>query len=481
MTHKEKILIVDDEPLNIKLLAAKLPPGHYEIMGALSGREALEKVAEEIPDLILLDVMMPDMDGYEVTRVLKSGPETKDIPIVMVTALDGEDDKAKGIEAGADEFLNKPVNTAEFASRVKSLLRLKQYQDQIKTRRESRDFFAKGEAPEKPLENKEDLPSVLIVENDLNDAKLIRSYLEGQPYRVGLSRNGEDTLARARREKVDLILLDILLPGLDGFEVCKRLKEAEETRNIQVVVITSLKDLESKIKGIDLGVDDFLVKPVNVNELRARIRALVKKKGYLDQLHASYEQAVHSAIQDSLTGLYNRAYFEYFLELEVKRALRQKQPLALAMIDIDDFKEYNDRVGHLAGDGILVELGRLIKATIRNIDLGARYGGEEFVLVLPGMDLEGAVAVAERIRLGVREHSFPPKMTLPPKKLTVSVGVAVYPEDAVRVRELIHKADSALYKAKSQGKNQSVCFSHLAKRARAGGSRESLLRGPTGQ
>lgn len=455
--NQSRILIVDDEPLNVKLLAAMLPADQYETIKAYDGREALKKIVNETPDLILLDVMMPGLDGYEVTRTVKNDSDTRDIPVILVTALDGTDNKIKGLEAGADEFLNKPVSKTELIARVNSLLRLKQYQDQLKTHMQSKNHFTTPDQSQRSIEEEINLPSILIVEDDVKDAKLILNYLHGEAYIIKQVKDGEEAISRARQEKIDLILLDILLPGMDGFETCRRLKAMDQTKDIQIVALTSLNDMESKVKGIELGADDYLVKPINMHELRVRIKALVKKKAYLDRLHANYEMAVHSAITDKLTGLYNHAYFEHFLGLEVKRSLRQNMPVSLMMIDIDDFKQYNDTLGHLAGDQILSELGLLIKTNIREIDLAARYGGEEFSVVLPGVDLKGAVTTAERIRLVIHENSFSPELSSDSKTLSVSIGIAACPSDAEAVKELINKADMALYKAKREGKNR-VCL-----------------------
>ena len=456
MEPKGKILIVDDEPLNVKLMEANLLSGQYQTISAFSGEEALEKIKSDSPDLILLDIMMPGMNGYEVTERLKNNPATRNIPIILVTALDGSDNKIKGLESGADEFLNKPVNTAELLARVQSLLRLKQYQDQLKMHRDSKELLTDPFRGNETLNGKIDLPSILLVEDNEKDAQLIQMQLYGQPYSIRVVQTGEEALSCAQQEKIDLIILDILLPGVNGFDVSRQLKGNERTSSIQIVAVTNLKDMESKIKGLELGVDDYLVKPINMHELRARINALIKKKAYLDKLKTGYESAVHSAITDRLTGLYNYAYFHYFLENEIKRSERHHNPVALIMMDIDDFKHYNDSMGHLVGDEILKQFGRLISENIRDIDLGVRYGGEEFALVMPYTDLKGAIKSAERIKRLIKGHSFIID-AFPPARLTVSMGIAVHPSDAASITDLIQKADTALYGAKKSGKD-SICI-----------------------
>ncbi|HIJ56574.1 MAG TPA: response regulator [Deltaproteobacteria bacterium] len=458
MNQQPTILIVDDDPLNLKLLNAQLSSVRYETILAEDGYTALEKAKTENPDLILLDIMMPGLDGYEVTERLKENQATKDIPIILITALDETEDKIKGLECGADEFLNKPVNTSELLARVKSLLRLKLYKDQLKSRKQSQRILTETKDIEEQSEKRVNLPAILLVEDDEKDVRLIQNYLQGETYRLDVAKTGEEAMSFVLRQKIDLILLDILLPGMDGFEVVRRLKDSEAAKNIQIVAITNLQDMQSKIKGIELGADDYLIKPINKHELKARVRALVKKKAYLDTLHDSYETAVHSAITDKLTGLYNRAFFEHFLVLELKRADRQKVPVAFIMMDIDDFKQCNDNFGHLVGDEVLRELGRLIKGSVREIDLAARYGGEEFALVLPNTDKSGALVVAERIRKTVSEHDFLPDTIVPTQKISMSLGISIYPLEAATGEDLIKTADDLLYKAKDKGKNCSCCM-----------------------
>lgn len=453
---KDKILIVDDDILNLKLLAASLSAGSYECVTAQDGYRALESIEKEHPDLILLDIMMPGLDGFEIAAKVKENPTTRNIPIILITALDGSDNKVRGLEAGADEFLNKPIHAAELQARVNSLLRLKHYQEQLASRSQSEYRFLGPMDRQECSRGRIKLPNILVVDDDEKDARLIQMHLHGQPYEVKTVTSGEAALTCAAQERVDLILLDILLPGIDGFEVARSLKGADATRNIQIVALTSLQDLESKIKGIELGVDDYLMKPVNSHELRARISALVKKKAYLDDLQSDYQSAVRAAITDRLTGLYNHAYFYHVLENELKRARRHGRSVALLMMDIDDFKMINDTMGHLAGDEILKSLGNLITVNAREIDVPFRYGGEEFALILPYTDSRSAFSAAERLRKIISDCSFTSASAKEFKNLTVSIGISNFPGDAITLEELVKKADAALYRAKSEGKNR-IC------------------------
>ena len=254
---KSKILVVDDEPLNVKLLVAMIPSEQYETASAFSGDEALKIVRDFRPDLILLDIMMPGLNGYDLTRILKSNTESRDIPIVLITAFSGSEYEIKGLEAGADEFLNKPVNKTELLTRAKSLIRLRQYKEQIKSRTCSINSVTSNIDEKNCLDNTElNLPTILIVEDNKIDAKLLQRYLHGEPYQIKFASDGDNAISRSQQERIDVILLDLLLPGKSGFEVCSTLKEMENTQNIQIVAITGLSDLESKLKGIELGVDD---------------------------------------------------------------------------------------------------------------------------------------------------------------------------------------------------------------------------------
>jgi two-component system cell cycle response regulator len=464
-TYKKKILIVDDDPTSLKILESMLPADRYNVVKASSGEEALESAFDQPPDLILLDIMMPGIDGYEVTRKIKKDIRTKDVPIIIITSLDEAESKVKGMEEGAEELLSKPVHSTELLARISSMLRLKEYRDQLKIRTLSGKSF--GIMPKQQEEvqiKEEEMPRILVVEDTEVDAKIIENALEGEPFRLSKVNNGNEVFSLVNQEKTDLILLDILLPDMDGFEICRRLKK--EHKDIQVVIVTCLDDLESKIKGVELGADDFLVKPIIGRELKARIKTLLEKKVHLDSLRTHYQEALGRSQLDWLTGLYNHGYFQQFLGYELKRSLDQGFPVSLIMIDVDNFKSYNDTLGHSAGDAILREMGQLVRNTIREVDFAARYGGEEFAVVLPYVNRENAMIVAERIHKSLTSHEFFHDESIKLENPTVSMGIAVFPEEASNKADLIIQADSMLYLAKKNGKNQyriseQKLFSHL--------------------
>jgi two-component system cell cycle response regulator len=451
--YKKKILIVDDDPTCLKILESMLSNDRYSVIKAKNGEEALEFAFDQLPDLILLDLMMPGVDGFEVTRKIKKDSRTKDVPIIIITSLDDSAYKLKGLEEGAEELLNKPVHSSELMARVSSMLRLKEYRDQLTIRTLSgKSFGVMPKQQEEVHTKEEDLPRILLVEDTEVDAKIVESALEGEPFQLHKVNSGKKAFSFVSQKKTDLILLDLMLPDMDGFEICRRMKK--EHKDIQVVIVTCLDDLESKIKGVELGADDFLVKPVIGRELKARVKTLLEKKVHMDSLRTHYEEALDRSQLDWLTGLYNHGYFQQFLGYELKRAFEQGFPVSLIMIDVDDFKSYNDTLGHSAGDAILREMGQVVRNSIREVDFAARYGGEEFAVVLPYVHRDNAIVVAKRIHKALTSHEFFHDESIDLGNPTVSMGIAVFPEDASDKAELILRADSMLYLAKQNGKNQ---------------------------
>jgi two-component system cell cycle response regulator len=457
------ILVVDDEINNVKLITAMLSSEPYEIFQAFNGEQALSIINNNKIDLILLDVMMPGMNGFELTKLLKNNVETQHIPIILVTALDGIDNKLKALEVGADEFLTKPVKKIEIITRIKSLLQMKQYQEQLNVRVKIGEELA---IPEKvlALESQQqdivinsDQQTVLLVEDDPQYTKFFKSLLEAEPYNFIIASTGEEAIKISQRMNIDLILLDIILPGINGYEVCKYFRSQETLRNLQIIAITSLSDLESKLESINIGVDDYLIKPVNSRELITRINVMLRKKAYLDQLHDHHREVLSLAIIDGLTGLYNHAYFKNYLKMEIERSLKRNYLVALIMLDLDDFKKCNDMLGHPTGDTILRQFSDLIKINIRDIDLPARYGGEEFAIVMPYASKKNALEIAEKIRLSIQDLPIDNERKSTIRNITTSIGIALCPMQSKTVDGLIDKADYMLYNAKKTGKNK-VCY-----------------------
>ena len=442
--RRARILIVDDEPGVVEAFAEQLRRAGYDCLQAAGGLSALQAAQEQSPDLILLDVLMPDLDGFEVARRLKGNLRTAGIPIILVTALHDVEDKVKGLAAGADEFLGKPVDAAELEVRIKSMLQLSHFQEQLGQRLAAERQVGGAELPEKGAAT----PGTRVVVAAGEAAQRIAAMQGGSR----LLRASDARQLQELAGGADLVLLATRLPDGDGYEVCRRLKFVSP--GVPVALVGPAAEVSDRIRAIEAGADDILSAGMDGRELSVRLQHLLRRRDQLRQMETQYRSALSAATSDGLTGLFNHAYFKRFLALEVKRSLRQGHPTALALMDIDDFKSCNDSLGHLAGDRILVEFGLLLQQSIREIDLAARYGGEEFGLVLPYTEAGGAKVVAERLRLRVEAHPFLQGGS--PTRVTVSIGVAVCPADASSAEELIRRSDQMLYRAKREGKNR-VC------------------------
>lgn len=306
-------------------------------------------------------------------------------------------------------------------------------------------------------------PVILIVDDIPVNIQLIQSYLAAAGYETVVAQNGEEAIFRVRESLPDLILLDVMMPKMNGLDTCRILKQNKQTQHIPIIMVTALNELDDKIRGIEAGADDFISKPFNRLELLARVKSLLRLKFFHDQLQEKVrlleqakEQLRTLAVTDGLTNVYNYRYFREYLGQEFRRAERHKLVVSLVMMDIDFFKNYNDTHGHLAGDEVLRQVAQLMKKNTRSIDVVARYGGEEFVLVLPETNKNAAKIVAEKVRMLIETHAFPHKPKQANGHLTVSVGVATFPDDAKTSDGLIQCADQRLYRAKAEGRNRVV-------------------------
>ena len=464
-----RILVVDDQPLNVKLLEAKLTNEYYDVLTASDGPSAIDVATRERPDLILLDVMMPGMDGFEVCRRLRAEPATMHIPIVMVTALSDTEDRVVGLSAGADDFLTKPVEDLALLARVRSLLRFKVTFDELRLRLMA---GAGAGAADEVLADDADADNgrILLLEDFESRARMISEALGGAN-QVTVVDSDAEALQQADVGDFDVVIISLTLEEIDGLRVCTQLRSRTATRHVPILALIEEGDLELLAKALDLGVTDYVMTPLDRNELIARVRTQVRRKHYQDRLRLDLDESVTMASVDVLTKLHNRRYLTNHLAREVERAIDNKKPLSLIMLDVDHFKRVNDTCGHAIGDEVLIELAsRMIECT-RRTDLSARLGGEEFVVVMPDTPLAVAESVAERLRAGVAGKPFTRQDGGPELQITVSLGVAVIAGQGDNPKKLLARADEALYRAKSGGRNRVVIATDDFEAVSSSGSR----------
>jgi two-component system cell cycle response regulator len=449
-----RILVVDDIIANVKLLEARLTAEYFDVQTATSGPDALDRLERSPFDIVLLDVMMPGMDGFEVCRRIKSDPRTMHIPVIMVTALDQAADRVKGLEAGADDFLTKPVSDVQLITRVKSLVRLKLLTDELHLRatqgrmgldeRISFTDLTKGEPGR-----------VLIVDDRRSSYERIAHSL-GQENTVDVETVPQEALFRAAEGNYDLVLVSISLTDYDALRLCSQLRSLERTRMLPILLVTEPEDNARLLRGLDLGVNDYLVRPIDKQELLARARTQVRRKRYGDRLRDNVQLTIEMAVMDSLTGLHNRRYLENHLSTLVEHSIQRNRELALLIVDIDFFKKVNDTFGHDAGDDVLREFAKRVRKNVRGIDLACRYGGEEFVIVMPETDRAVAAMVAERLRQRIAGEPFPIAQGTRLLNVTISIGLASLDSVDDTPEMILKRADVALYQAKRDGRNRVV-------------------------
>ncbi|MCE3233444.1 MAG: pleD 2 [Rickettsiaceae bacterium] len=451
-----RILVVDDLLPNRRLLEAKLKGEYYDVTTADSGAKAIELATANPPDVILLDVMMPEMDGFETCKLLKKHPKTSDVPVVMVTALTDVEDRVQGLNAGADDFLTKPINDLALFARIRSLVRLKSMTDELKLRDKTGQQMAGIEENEKIRDISD--AKIMIIDDDAAQAQQITLKLNELGMKVKVVPEPGEAVRLSETEDFDLIMVSTQLATDDGIHLCTHLRSQEKTRNTPLLIIIEEDNTDVLIKALDMGINDYLITPIDSNEVIARVRIQVRRKRYQDALQANQQESLEMAVKDGLTRLYNRRYFDMHIERMLKSSLDTIKPLAMMIIDMDHFKNVNDTYGHQSGDEILKQLAARITRSVRPTDLVARYGGEEFVVVMPNTDLKHAAIVAERVRKVIETEEF--DIPVPPGKVkkTISVGlsVAVNGDEA---RSLIERADKGLYHVKNTGRNKVAVYS----------------------
>jgi two-component system cell cycle response regulator len=450
-----RVLIVDDVPANVKLLEARLSAEYFDVTTAYNGAEALAVCERAECDIVLLDVMMPDLDGFEVCRKLKSNPLTHHIPVVMVTALDQPSDRVRGLEAGADDFLTKPVADVALISRVRSLARLKMVTDELRMRAvTSREIGIQSPEREAVAETGRN-GHVLIVDDRQSSYERIVATLSAE-HTVDVEANPGDALFRVAEGNYDLVIVSLGLQNFDGLRLCSQIRSLERTRNVPILAVAETDNNARLVRGLEIGVNDYLLRPIDKNEMLARVRTQIKKKRYTERLRDNVQMSIELAITDGLTGLFNRRYMETHLGTLVEQAAARGKPISVLVLDIDYFKAINDGHGHDAGDDVLREFALRIRKAIRNIDLACRYGGEEFVVVMPETDMAVATMVAERLRRRIASEPFAIRQGERNLEVTISIGIAALSSPADNAATILKRADQALYRAKRDGRNRVV-------------------------
>ena len=440
-----RILIVDDLVPNLRLLEVKLVAEYYDVVSATNGLDAIEIAKTEKLDLILLDAMMPDMDGFEVCRRLKSDPNLAHIPVIMLTALEESRTRVRGLEAGADDFITKPINDLILMARVRAQLRLKMITDQLLSH--TGYSIANSQSVLEQIGAQQ--ARLLIVEDNERRTAKLSSPFKGRH----LIRTESDprVAIQAAKAGTDLVIVSLVSNGFDGLRICASLRFDEKTKDLPILALGDLQDESRLIRAYDLGVNDLLLRPIEAEEIQARVNSQLRRKFFTDSLRDNFNENLEMVISDPLTGLGNRRYFDRQIESLFELLENEGEAFSIMVFDIDHFKRVNDILGHDMGDTILKEVAARLVSNMRAMDIVSRYGGEEFIIAMPKTKGKDALLAAERVRGLV--GGTPVYVDGQAHIITTSAGVAeVQPGE--KLRDVFKRADAALYKAKQMGRNR---------------------------
>lgn len=486
-----KILIVDDEESLHKILRRFLRQHGYSVESCLESADVVEAINRYEPDLLLMDLMMPELDGISATKRIRNLDLTSYLPIIVITAKVGIKNMVAALEAGADDYITKPFELEEILARIKNMLRLKKLQDRLVHKKTELD-----EANQQITR----LNNVLVNTNKQLQKKVYDFHsLFEVSYRVmgqlelkqlvnqallnllGIVTTQSVILLTANREDNDVFevmdakgfneesLADFIVYRNDKLihylEIHKKLFQINNVNREFQDIIPNLKKLGIRVVSPLFRNEEIFgilcigpnIKGDDYNEDNLETIAIMTNMLAIALYNAQMYQHIKTlSYTDGMTGLHNYRFFRLRLKEEIARARRENSKVTLSIIDVDHFKNYNDQIGHPAGDEILRRIGKILKNSVRDNDIVARYGGEEFALILPGTDEQGAFTLAERIRHKVEETHFDNQEIQPEGKITISAGIGTFPDDAVIVEDLIIAADRAMYHAKYTGRNKVI-------------------------
>lgn len=452
-----KILIVDDLATNRIILKVKLNAACHDTLQASSGLAALEVARTEQPKLILLDMMLPDISGIEVCRRLRADPATLHIPIVIITASGDRANRLRALEAGADEFLTKPLNEVILLARIRSLMRARETESELRLRSETWGAMDLAEG-----ETVFSLPGrVGLVAADPAIAMGWRAALAPHlSARVTIL-----TPAAALGDAPEGAVPDFYMIAADlgahgsGQRLVADLRSRLQSRHAAIALALHEADPDTAAMALDVGANDLLTLPLDPQETALRITLHIQRKRRADSLRRAVSQGLKLAVTDPLTGLFNRRYALAHLDRIAARARETGRRFAVMVLDLDRFKSVNDTWGHAAGDAVLEAVANRLRENMRPTDLVARIGGEEFLIALPDATIGAARIAAERLCRVIGETP----VLLPDGRnsvsVTISVGLALGPrlapgDEESAARDAFARADAALLAAKSEGRNQ---------------------------
>jgi len=451
-----RVLVVDDVRASLAMLESQLLSEYLEVATAASGSEALEILPRFRPDVVLLDVVMPGMDGFEVCRRIKSTPETSHVPVVMVSGRDDPELRVRALEVGAEDFLAKPVDPEALVAQVRSLVRYKVAMDELIAREQAGRDYGLADADRKTVLGVDVRDGQVLLVDDRDEViDEVRKAL-GRAHRVHVEKDAKNALLLVHRADLDLILVGLGMHGADGLRVCSQVRSGESSRHTPLLALAGHQDHERLMRAMEIGANGFVKTESDPKETLARVESQIRSKRYRDLLGQNMRRSLEKAVRDPLTGMHNRRYLDTHLDPVVALCVESERPVALLMLDIDHFKEINDRWGHDVGDGVLCEVAQRLQDNLRGLDLFCRYGGEEFVAVFPGAPLRRAQKIAQRLRGSVADEPF--SVSLGDEQLSVSVSIGLAMTQGVEDTsdQLLKRADQALYRAKKEGRNRVV-------------------------
>ncbi|MFD2173839.1 diguanylate cyclase [Rhodobacter lacus] len=462
-----KVLIVDDVATNRIVLKVKLAGARYETIQAGTGAEALRLVAQESPDLVLLDVQLPDMSGLDVCHRLKADPATRHLPVIVVTAFPTPGLRLEALRVGADDFITKPFEELTLLARLRALMRMRETDEELRLRESTCQELGFAEAMAPAIEPPARIGLVAPDrETCVGWKNAMARFLPHDMLRVLDYQGALSAAAETPPLDAYVIAADLTRPG-EGLRLMSELRSRTGSRHAVICVGVPDAARETSAVALDLGASDVtpgrLTDPALAEEAALRLRAHIGRKRRHDRQRERVADGLRLALVDPLTGLYNRRYAMPHLARLAERSRQSGRSFALMALDLDRFKSVNDTYGHPAGDAVLIEVARRLTMNLRQVDLVARIGGEEFLVAMPETSLEAARNAAERLCRVMEQTPFelPSGLRI---DITVSIGLAIGGglndpgTDPAAIEQLIHQADRALLGSKAEGRNQVTVF-----------------------